>query len=278
LRRFVATYLLDNADPGLAGMMQAAMDKPYLAGTGERFFTAGGRHRFANFNRRHGGRMPVDKALQQSVNLVFIRMMRDIVDYHIGTINQTRGDIITDTSHPLRMVYLRRFADMEGQQYLRRFYGDYRGLPPHAILERIAARAKFLRPRLAAAYRTVLPRLTYEGFAGLINEYALHKPADEEVMRDLYDMYSPARLNLADRSYVSSIHPLELWLAGHLYRRPNATWDEIVDASADVRQESYRWLFKSNRIAAQNRRIRTLLEREAFVPIEEQWRKLGYPF
>src|SRR3546814_13235572 len=53
---------------------------------------------------------------------------------------------------------------------------------------------------------------------------------------------------------------------------------EIVAASADVRQESYGWLFKSSRIAAQNRRIRTLLEQEAFVPIHAQWKRMGYPF
>src|SRR3546814_8625067 len=53
---------------------------------------------------------------------------------------------------------------------------------------------------------------------------------------------------------------------------------EIVAASADVRQESYGWLFKSSRISAQNRRIRTLLEQEAFVPIHAQWKRMGYPF
>jgi membrane peptidoglycan carboxypeptidase len=278
LRRWVAGQLLDDPRLDTAGIVRAAMQKRYSAGSGERFFTAGGAHRFANFNRRHGGRMPVEDALRQSVNLVFIRMMRDIVDYHVGTIRRSRGDVVGDVRHPLRPVYLRRFADVEGRQYLERFHNDYRGLPRHAILDRIAARARYMRPRLAAAYRTVLPRLTYEGFAYLVDRHAAHKPNGPEAMRELYDTYSPARLSLADRSYVSSIHPLELWLAGHLYRNPGASWSEIVAASADVRQESYGWLFKSNRIAAQNRRIRTLLEQEAFAPIERQWRRLGYPF
>src|SRR3546814_556540 len=97
-------------------------------------------------------------------------------------------------------------------------------------------------------------------------------------MRKLYDSYSPDRLSLADRAYVSGIHPLELWLAGYLYRHPGASMREIVAASADVRQESYGWLFKSSRISAQNRRIRTLLEQEAFVPIHAQWKRMGYPF
>src|SRR3546814_11345380 len=82
----------------MAGMMQAAMERKYSASTGERFFTAGGTHRFANFGR-HGGYIPVDKALQQSVNLVFIRMMRDIVDHEIARITARKGDIIADVNH-----------------------------------------------------------------------------------------------------------------------------------------------------------------------------------
>src|SRR3546814_4543978 len=97
-------------------------------------------------------------------------------------------------------------------------------------------------------------------------------------MRKLYDSYSPDRLSLSDRAYVSGIHPLELWLAGYLYRHPGASMREIVAASADVRQEPYGWLFKSSRISAQNRRIRTLLEPEAFVPIHAQWKRMGDPF
>src|SRR3546814_10839228 len=115
-------------------------------------------------------------------------------------------------------------------------------------------------------------------FARLIDRFATDKPADAAAMRKLYDSYSPDRLSLADRAYVSGIHPLELWLAGYLYRHPGASMREIVAASADVRLESYGWLFKSSRISAQNRRIRTLLEQEAFVPFPAQWKRMGYPF
>ncbi|MGE0773988.1 MAG: penicillin-binding transpeptidase domain-containing protein [Sphingomonadaceae bacterium] len=97
-------------------------------------------------------------------------------------------------------------------------------------------------------------------------------------MTKLYETYAPERLNLEDRSYIARIHPLELWLAGYLIDRPNARWSEITAARADVRQESYQWLLKPNRFHAQNLRIRTILEREAFVPIHKDWQRVGYPF
>ncbi|MDZ4150469.1 MAG: penicillin-binding transpeptidase domain-containing protein, partial [Methylicorpusculum sp.] len=40
----------------------------------------------------------------------------------------------------------------------------------------------------------------------------------------------------------------------------------------------YRWLFKSTRKNAQNRRIMTLLEAKAFEEIHRDWQRVGYPF
>ncbi len=277
LSAWVAGQLLEAGDKGLPAMLDAAMAKPYSSSSGERFFTAGGLHRFSNFNRRHGGYMTVSYALQQSVNLVFIRMMRDIVDYHIARLPGTEG-ILDDPAHPARKEYLRRFIDMEGRQFLDRFLPDYRGLDRPGILHHIAERAEFVPSRLAAAYRTVQPKADFQAFSAFINRWSASKVSGDIAMRKLYETYAPDRLNLADRSYISRIHPLELWLAGYLYERPEADWKSIVAAGADVRQESYQWLLRPNRFEGQNARIKTMLERAAFVPIHQDWQRVGYPF
>lgn len=277
LSAWVASQLLETGDKGLPAMLDAAMAKRYSASSGERFFTAGGLHHFSNFNRRHGGYMTVSYGLQQSVNLVFIRIMRDIVNYHIARIPGTEG-MLDDPAHPARKEYLRRFIDMEGRQYLDRFLPDYRGLDRPGILRHIAERAKFVPSRLSAAYRTVRPNADFQAFSAFINRWSASNVAGDAAMRKLYETYAPDRLNLADRSYISRIHPLELWLAGYLYEQPKANWKSIVAAGADVRQESYQWLLKPNRFKAQNTRIRIILERDAFVPIQKDWKRVGYPF
>lgn len=277
LSAWVAGQLLDTGDKGLPAMLEAAMAKRYSASSGERFFTAGGLHHFSNFNRRHGGYMSVSYGLQQSVNLIFIRIMRDIVDYHIAQIPGTEG-ILDDPAHPARKEYLRRFIDMEGRQFLDRFLPDYRKLDRPGILRHIAERAKFVPSRLSAAYRTVRPKADFQAFSAFINRWSASKVTGDAAMRKLYETYAPDRLNLADRSYISRIHPLELWLAGYLYEHPKADWNSIVDAGADVRQESYQWLLKPNRFKGQNTRIRIMLERDAFVPIHKDWQRVGYPF
>jgi membrane peptidoglycan carboxypeptidase len=51
-----------------------------------------------------------------------------------------------------------------------------------------------------------------------------------------------------------------------------------VEASAQARQDVYGWLFRTSRQGAQDQRIRSLLEMEAFQEIHAGWQRLGYPF
>jgi hypothetical protein len=83
---------------------------------------------------------------------------------------------------------------------------------------------------------------------------------------------------MADRGYLAHVHPLELWAVEYLHQHPEAKLDEIIEASADVRQEVYKWLFQTKHKGAQRSRIRTIVEIEAFQEIHRSWRQLGYPF
>jgi membrane peptidoglycan carboxypeptidase len=51
-----------------------------------------------------------------------------------------------------------------------------------------------------------------------------------------------------------------------------------MEAGRDVRQEVYGWLFNTRRSAAQDQRIRSIMEAEAFREIHRSWTRLGYPF
>jgi membrane peptidoglycan carboxypeptidase len=72
--------------------------------------------------------MTVREAFRRSVNLVFIRLMRDITRYHIVRLPSWSPSLFADRKHPGRAVLLRRFADREGIVYLDRFLEKYRGL------------------------------------------------------------------------------------------------------------------------------------------------------
>jgi len=74
------------------------------------------------------------------------------------------------------------------------------------------------------------------------------------------------------------VHPLELWLVAYLRQHPNAVLSEVLSASTAERQTVYGWLFKTQRRRAQDKRIRSLLELQAFLEIHRSWQRLGYPF
>ncbi len=102
-------------DRALAAMLDAAMERKYSGSPGEGFYTGGGLQSFTNFERWEGERiMTVRVGFQHSVNLVFIRMMRDIVRYELFHGNVDMSDIFEDRNSPERRVYLERFADQEG--------------------------------------------------------------------------------------------------------------------------------------------------------------------
>jgi membrane peptidoglycan carboxypeptidase len=63
-----------------------------------------------------------------------------------------------------------------------------------------------------------------------------------------------------------------------MHRMPKANFSQIMEASTSARQEAYKWLFNSRDKAKQDKRIKIMLEQEAFQSIHQHWAKLGYPF
>ena len=277
LTQWAIEYLRGRAQVDLAAMLEAAMARRYSASPWERFFTGGGVHQFTNFDADDNGRvMSVAEAFRHSVNLVFIRMMRDIVQYYRAA-GAPADAILGDRQHPLRQTYLARFADREGTTFLNRFYDGFVGLSPDQVLDRLAGQVRPRAARLAVVFRSLRPDADLAAFDAFLRARLAEPPSERELVR-LYDGHGPDRLNLNDRAYVAGLHPLELWLATYWQDDPGITRSAMLEAAAAVRQESYAWLFKTGSKAKQDKRIRILLEEEAFERIHEAWRRLGYPF
>ena len=268
------------ADRGLKPMLDAAMERKYSANPGEAFFTGGGIHTFGNFSKLDNSKiMTVTEALRQSTNLVFVRMMRDVVRYYMFQLPGSSAQLLADADDPRRQKYLERFADNEGKVFLAKFWNKYKGKTPEEVEALLFSGVRPLASKLAAAHRTVFPDASLAQFGDFINKsLPPSNDMDPERIPKMYEMYDVRNMSLADRGYVASVHPLELWLAGYLRTHPKAGWTEVANASVKERQEVYSWLFKTHRKHAQDKRIAGLLEVEAFLKIHAQWKKMGYPF
>ncbi len=279
LTQWAVDYLSTSKDSSLPTMLDAAMERRYSASSGEAFFTGGGRHTFHNFEESDNSKiLSVRDGLRNSVNLVFIRLMRDIVGYYMYQVPGSTARILADAEDPARQVYLARFADQEGHVFLSHFYNKYREKEPQEQMELLLQSMRPAPKRLAAVYRFVEPQGSFREFSAFLRARIPSLSLSEQEIQTLYDGYGPANWDLKDRGYIARLHPLELWVVAYLRLHPKAGQTEVIRESANERQEVYRWLFRTHRKNAQDIRIRSLLEVEAFLEIHRVWKRLGYPF
>lgn len=279
LTRWAIAYLLGNPNASLPAMLDAALERKYSASPHERFFTGGGIHTFTNFRREDNARIAsMRQALRESLNLPFIRLMRDLVRYTTYQGPHNSAELLKDDKDPRRQAYLQDFADREGRTFLLRFWRKYQGQPEQLRLETFLNGLRHTSARLAAVHRYLMPHADEATFAAFLSHNLPKEKLTNTRISELYKRYGPGAYSLPDQGYIARVHPLELWLLGYLIEQPQATFNEAVAASRDERQEVYGWLFRSRHKSARDSRIRIMLEVEAFLDIHRRWQNLGYPF
>jgi len=280
LTRWAVDYFLAAPDKSLSKMLEAALDRPYSASPAEGFMTGGGLHHFNNFKHEDDGRvMSVRDGLRNSVNLVFIRLMRDVVHHYMFLTPGSSAKLLRDADDPRRAGYLARFADREGQVFMRRFLVKYQGKTAQEAQELLLGNVRPTASRLAAIFRTLYPEAPLDQFTAWVKDNLPDgvNPAEPKLTK-LFEQYAPERMSLADRGYLAGVHPLELWLVGYLRNHPGASQTQVMQASVAERQTVYAWLLSTHRKQAQDKRILGLLEGEGFLEIHRQWAQMGYPF
>ena len=282
LSRWAIDYLLQATDKSRAAMLNAALERRYSGNPDEQFFTGGGLHVFHNFTREDDRKVwTVREATLSSVNLVYIRLMRDIVRHYMFHIVGSSAKILKDVTDTHRSQYLKRFADKEGKEFINRFYAKYRAKAAKTsdTAEIFFASFRHTPRRLAAAYRYIYPEATLAQFQKFMAPHmAGGKGATPAVLGELYESYGPGKYSLADQGYIVTVHPLELWLVRHLINNPHTQYKDVIKASGEERVAVYKWLFKTIHKNTQDVRIRGLLELEAFLEVHRDWKRLGYPF
>jgi len=208
--------------------------------------------------------------------------MRDVVTNHLYGSETSLAVRLADPLDPRRDRYLTRFADREGSEFVRRFYRKYQGLALDASLDLVLSGARPTPNGLATALRSVYPEVSFEIFREMLIARlpgrAVSDKMSSKMIEELYERADPQAVPLADRGYVAGVHPLELWLVGYLRRHPGAGITQVVRASSAERQAVYSWLFFTRHRNAQDNRIASLLEIEAFLDLHRSWERLGYPF
>ena len=279
MTQWVIDQLTIDPDATLVDVLDAAVYQRHFSGSpGQAFRTGGGVLRFGNFERSEDyGEWNVIRAFQASNNLVFIRIMKDVVQHAIMSRIPDAAAMLADENHPGRKIYLDRFVDKESSSFLRKFYTELQPLSADQRYLKMAFGRVLTTTRMASIILSVHPEMGYGDF---LNEMLAQFPelSDVAILR-YWKTIHPSAMSLHDRAYVARVHPLELWLTAFLETHPDATYAEALAASHDARFDSYAWLYERAGPKKQEQYVRDMLEIEAFQKhILPYWKRQGFPF
>jgi membrane peptidoglycan carboxypeptidase len=277
ITRWVAAVMRQNKDLPAEDLLDMALDRAYSANPSETFFTGGGIHTFQNFRSRDNHRIiSVREATVHSINLVYIRLMRDLVRFQKARLPYDADAVLDDSDNPDRGRLLEEIADNEARQYLARFYRRFRGLKPDDVLNR------FLKNRSDSARDLSIVFFAWHPGAGQeeLSEWLKAHKADIPPSKVSYlaGAYDKPHLDLSDYGFLLKKHPLEVWCAGEMIRSPGISWKKILEKSTEARRISSAWLLKPSMRGPQDVRLRTRIEKDAFKEITVSWCRLGFPF
>ncbi|MDM8551310.1 transglycosylase domain-containing protein [Desulfobacterales bacterium HSG2] len=277
ITRWAARMLIRNKGLSMEDILEKALDRSYSANPDETFFTGGGIHRFKNFRSKHDSQIiSVREATIHSINLVYIRLMKDLVRFYRARLPYNADKVLRDSKHPERGRLLEEIADNEAKLYLRRFYRYFRRSEPDAVLK------KLLKRRVTSARHLAITFFAWHPGAGeeeLSRWLKKQKPGvSKSKIRYLARAYSKPHLTISDYGFLLRQHPLKVWCAGEIIRNPDVSWKKLVEKSAEVRRRCSEWLFQPKMRKHQNTRLRTRIEKDAFEEMTVFWKRLGFPF
>src|SRR5262249_51244626 len=188
-------------DPGmpLDTLLEHALERTYSGDPGEVFFTGGGLHVFHNFEpSENHERFTVREAFVHSTNLVFVRLMRDLVRYREARLPYDAQRVIDDSADTLRARMLTQASDEEALTYLRRAYESLKDVAPGDIPAHLLGRAASDR-KLAILYEAWHHAAFGDSLAGWLHARGFD-PSNED-LKKLMAAYGEPGLSWLDYAY-----------------------------------------------------------------------------
>jgi len=277
ITRWTAEAISKTPSIDLATLLNQALDRKYSGNTGEVFFTGGGEHVFANFDADENGNMyTLRDGLYHSVNLVYIRLMRDLVRFHEARLPYDADGVLNQPDNPVRLRMLHEIADKEAREVLFASFRSYRNLSEQEIIDKLLGSGSKSLRHLAILFFAWNPDGNADRLAQWFESHGM--PISEDEANGLLKAYDPARLNISDYGYLLDRHPLDVWGAGVLQREPSTSWTQLIHRSEPVRNIVSQWLLKTKNRHAQDLRLRIRFEQDAFAQMTPSWQRLDFPF
>jgi membrane peptidoglycan carboxypeptidase len=279
LTKWAGETLLAEPQLALQPFLDNAMARRYSASPFETFFTGGGVHHFENFDDKDDHSIfDLHGALTNSINLVFIRLMRDLVSFHRARLTYDANDVLENPANPERQKMLQEIAEDESRAVLRRAYQSYAKQPAEEIVRHLlGSRGKYER-RLAILFFAWHIGNDEAALSAWLEKNHIDTTKTKVDVAKLFRAFHNPRLTLVDYAYLLALHPIDLWCASEFRKDPNLTWEKLWARSGEARRLGSSWLLSSRNRHAQDLRLRIRIEKDAFVRMAPFWQRLGFPF
>jgi len=277
LTKWACETLLEDKQLALQPLLDKAMARRYSASPYETFFTGSGVHHFENFDNKDDGQIfALRDAFRNSTNLVFIRLMRDLVSYHRARLPYDSQDVLDNPANADRQKMLQEIAEEESRSALRRAYLNFAKQTPDEIDKRLLGAKGQIERRLTILFFAWRIGSDEAALAAWLAKHQLNT-ADLDIGK-LFRAFDNPRLTLVDYAYLLGLHPLDLWCASEFRKNPNLKWETLWASSNEARQLGSAWLLSSRAQRAQDLRLRIRMEKEAFNRMAPYWQRVGFPF
>ena len=279
LTRWAAGWLAVHPGWTLERMLDASLERPYSTDTTAHFFTGSGLHSFVNFDNEVPSVVTLRQGFRKSVNLVFIRLMRDLVAYYTAARGYDERAILDNPAHPERRELLEAAVEREAKDQLLAAHTKYGKLDADEAVRQLCGTNGRQLERFAVFFLCAYPEANARALAAEAARLFPERAAEAAAAAPrLVRGYGRRELSLSDQAWLMKRDPFEIWLVRQRQKRRLAPFSELLAQSAEPRRDAYGWLFASRAWRTQNIRLRAELERKAFEWIHGDWRKLGYPF
>jgi len=249
IKRLLSAYIDKHPQASMDDILNWAMSRRISADPGEKFLTGESWHQFHNYQKSDDRKNPnLWQMTTESINLSFVRLMRDVVDYYIEQLGYDKKSMLSNKDNRLRKEIIEDAIKLEEQFYQQ-------GI--NFFIAKI--KAQFPEPlslsdqEIINAARRVAKQLKFDD------------GKEAQKYRQLTSLFK--RIVAYEKS----------WLLARL--RGSAYVNSIsIDTEQDrIVQQTSDW-FRSNKHWIKNT-LYTFLEQQAFSKgVTPAWKKLGYLF
>ncbi len=267
IKRLLATYISRHPEADMDKILNLAMSRRISAAPGEKFLTGESWHQFHNYQKSDDRKNPnLWQMTTQSINLAFVRLMRDVVDYYIDQLGYDKVAILKDRHNLVRKRIIDDAVKQDEAVYLEGMNFFVAQIQKH-----------FLSTSLRSAGNEQ-ERVREPGSDKEITDKEIIGKA-REIARNIKN--SSSREVKKYRRLASLLKRITYyekpWLLARVRNYDSTTPASVVAQERRILQQTSRWL-RTNKFWIKNT-LYTYLEQQAFAKgVTSAWKKLGYPF